>query len=198
MDEVILKESSVPILRSYRWERPAASFGYFENYEAVATQHAGRDLVRRWTGGGVVLHGDDFTYSLMVPAGFSLVKSSTAESYRLIHEQIAKTMQGSGLPAKIASQPAEKISRACFENPVTSDLLLDNRKIAGAAQRRTRHGLLHQGSIQILGLPPKFALTLAANLADEILQKTIEDSEVAAAQALSEKKYATQAWLKKF
>ena len=198
MDEVILEESSVPILRVYRWLKPAASFGYFEKYKAVEKQHAGRDLVRRWTGGGVVLHGEDFTYSLMVPAGISLLKINPAESYRLIHAQIAKTLQDSGLPAKIASAQAPKISQACFENPVTSDILLDNRKIAGAAQRRTSHGLLHQGSIQLPNLPPSFAHTLAANLSTQVVKKSVGQNTLTAAQTLSEKKDATKSWLSKF
>ena len=198
MDEVILKESSMPVLRVYRWLHPSASFGYFEKYEAVVKQHNGRDLVRRWTGGGVVLHGDDYTYSLMVPAGISLLNLTAAESYRLIHAQIAKTLQDSGLPARIASAPVPKISQACFENAVTYDILLDNRKIAGAAQRRSRQGLLHQGSIQLANLSPDFGQKLAGNLAREVPQKTIKRDELAAAQTLTEKKYATTPWLTKF
>src|SRR2546423_1117404 len=41
-----------------------------------------------------------------------------------------------------------RYSDNCFANPVRADVLLDGRKIAGAAQRRTTRGLLHQGSIQ--------------------------------------------------
>jgi hypothetical protein len=36
----------------------------------------------------------------------------------------------------------------CFANPVRADVMTDGRKIAGAAQRRTRRGLLQQRSIQ--------------------------------------------------
>src|SRR5262249_17430586 len=42
----------------------------------------------------------------------------------------------------------------CFAGFEKSDLLWQGRKIAGAAQRRTREGLLIQGSVQ----PPPIAL----------------------------------------
>ena len=69
MDEVILKEVSVPTLRTYCWLRPAVSFGCFEKFSSVVEEYADRESVRRWTGGGVVLHGEDLTYSLSVPKG---------------------------------------------------------------------------------------------------------------------------------
>ena len=133
MDEILLKKISRPLLRVYQWNRPAASFGYFEKYSAVEGEHAGRELVRRWTGGGVVLHGKDFTYSIMAPVDSPLFKSNAGESYRMIHEQIVETMRESGMRAWIASAASPKTSTACFENAVRHDILLDQQKIAGAA-----------------------------------------------------------------
>src|SRR5580698_7976 len=75
MDEIILKKTSAPVLRIYRWLRPAVSFGCFEKFFTVEKMHPGRELVRRWTGGGVVLHGDDLTYSLMVPRECALAQA---------------------------------------------------------------------------------------------------------------------------
>jgi len=198
VDEVVLKESSVPILRAYRWSNPSASFGYFESHSDVAKQHPGRDLVRRWTGGGVVLHGEDFTYSLMVPAGSSFLKLRAARSYMAIHRLIAKTMQESGIPASMAQNASPKISRACFENAVPNDVLLENRKIAGAAQRRSKFGLLHQGSIQYANLDPGFGEMLARNFAGRIVRRMISAAEMESAKILSANKYETDEWLRKF
>ena len=198
MDEILLEEISVPVLRIYRWLNPAVSFGYFEKYASVENQYADRDLVRRWTGGGVVLHGEDFTYSLIVPHGCALMQMSPAQSYLAIHEVITQAMQESGIAASIAAAPAPKISTACFENAVRHDVLLNSRKIAGAAQRRTRHGLLHQGSIQGDALTGNFAEKFGAKLSANVVQRPVRHREIAAAATLAESKYATPRWMRKF
>src|SRR5262252_2174086 len=68
IDEALLEAATVPTIRFYRWRSPALSFGYFGKFSDIAIYAAERDLVRRWTGGGIVLHGDDLTYSIMIPA----------------------------------------------------------------------------------------------------------------------------------
>ena len=68
IDEALLESATIPTIRFYRWNSPALSFGYFGTFSDVAIYAAERDLVRRWTGGGIVLHGDDLTYSIIIPA----------------------------------------------------------------------------------------------------------------------------------
>ncbi|HWB59326.1 MAG TPA: hypothetical protein VG733_07530 [Chthoniobacteraceae bacterium] len=198
MDEAILAEISVPTLRAYRWLRRSVSFGCFERYSEVEKQHPGCDLVRRWTGGGVVLHDGDFTYSLMVPRGGALGQAGPGQWYLAIHERLARTLRDCGLAALTAGGATPKISSACFENAVCHDVLLGERKIAGAAQRRTRWGLLHQGSIQGVELPGDFAQRLAANLGVRVIQRNATQSELKAAAALAKTKYATPEWTRKF
>ena len=198
MDEIILEEISVPILRTYRWLRPAVSFGYFEKYSAVENQYSNREMVRRWTGGGVVLHGEDVTYSIMAPRDCALSKMQPAQSYLAVHELIMQTMQELGMAASLTAAASPKISAACFKNAVSHDVLLGDRKIAGAAQRRTRAGLLHQGSIQSTELPDDFIEKFAVKLAIEVIQRPAKQGELAAAIALAESKYATPQWMRKF
>ena len=198
MDEVLLRRLDAPLLRIYRWARPAVSFGYFEKFEPVENEYPFFDLVRRWTGGGVVSHGDDLTYSLLVPINEPFMGLSTSDSYRAIHERIAGALRHCGLDASAAVQTCEKISQACFENKTMYDIMLNNRKIAGAAQRRTKLGLLHQGSIQVVKLPVMFAENLATNFSAKIVDRKIQKTEIENAMALSESKYATGAWTRKF
>ena len=198
MDEVLLKEISVPTLRAYCWLRPAVSFGYFEKYSAIENLHPGLELVRRWTGGGVVFHSGDFTYSLIIPSDHTLVKMRPAESYLAIHESLTQAMLGAGMVASLTAGASPKISSACFENAVPHDVLEGGRKIAGAAQRRTRHGLLHQGSIQTAELPGNFGKQFAAKLAAGVIQRQVKQSELSAAIELAGSKYATPQWLRKF
>jgi lipoate-protein ligase A len=198
LDEILLQRLARPLLRVYTWLRPAVSFGYFERFEPVKNQFPGRELVRRWTGGGVVPHGQDLTYSLLAPAGSEFLRLRTAESYRVIHERIAEALRCAGAPVCMAGADGQKISQACFENPARHDILFQGRKIAGAAQRRSKPGLLHQGSIQAIALPAAFGETLAAAFSGSILEKKIGAEEMAAARRLAESKYATEAWNRKF
>ena len=149
IDEVLLCRAITPQLRVYRWSAPAVSFGYFVASKDVAAQWPQRELVRRWTGGGAVPHGDDLTYTLVVPRSCAFFSLPLADSYRAIHERIASLLPDS----RMSERTDPKTSDACFENFAQHDVMIDGRKIAGAAQRRTREGLLHQGSIQCDAAP---------------------------------------------
>ena len=61
LDEVLLRRAAGPLLRVYRWARPAVSFGYFGKVADAEAAWPGREMVRRWTGGGIVPHGADVT-----------------------------------------------------------------------------------------------------------------------------------------
>lgn len=190
IDEALLEGvGGTPILRVYRWAQPAISFGVFEEFAPVRAKFPRHEWVRRWTGGGVVEHGADLTYSLIAPRGCAWAAGGAEESYRLVHLAIAGALRG----AEIAAEKAPRVSRACFENPVRHDLLLEGRKIGGAAQRRTRRGLLHQGSI-IAAVPPG---ELAAALAGEIIMRPMRALELDRARQLTASRYGTAEWLEK-
>jgi lipoate-protein ligase A len=198
IDEALLQTASLPLLRVYRWSRPAVSFGYFGRFDAAATAWPGREMVRRWTGGGVVAHGEDITYTLIVPRASDFFRHAARESYRLIHERIAGYLSRAGRAVGVAAQSSRKLSDACFENPVAFDLLADGMKVAGAAQRRAQRGLLHQGSIRVPGMTPGFSEGLAGVFAPEVAARELRAGELETAQVLAAQKYATDAWLRKF
>jgi len=209
IDEALLESETIPTIRFYRWHSAALSFGYFGRFSDVAIYAAERDLVRRWTGGGIVLHGDDLTYSIMIPASDPAFSESSIWIYEKIHRALADALNGVGEravvtggvdPGRIALSKHAGISAGgynCFTNPVRADVIMDGRKIAGAAQRRTRRGLLQQGSIQGFlmktDLAQKFSQALSAScrefqMNEEILQR---------AGQLAHQKYGTESWLKK-
>jgi lipoate-protein ligase A len=195
IDEALLCSARTPLLRIYRWVRPAVSFGYFEKFTDLGKLTRGREAVRRWTGGGVVLHGEDLTYTLIVPARQAFAQLPARESYRRIHERLAAALQGDGIAAALAPSAAPKVSHSCFENAAEADVLAGDRKIAGAAQRRTRHGLLHQGSIQG-GVFVGFSL--GEVFGDVRTRRELDRDECAAAAELAAMKYGTDAWLRRF
>ncbi len=197
LDEVLLGRAEGPLLRVYRWARPAVSFGYFGKVADADAVWPGREMVRRWTGGGIVPHGADVTYTLIVPRGCAFFRTGAAESYRAIHECIAALLAEQGQPVRVAAAAGAKISDACFENPARYDLLGEDGKIAGAAQRRARAGLLHQGSVQSAALPADFCTRLGAAFARKVIPRPLAKDELAEAHELSAAKYATTTWLRR-
>ena len=137
-----------PVLRFYGWTERAASFGYFPKYPDVERLTSLRPLVRRPTGGGIVPHDADWTYSLMFPAGHEWHRLPAAESYRRVHEWLQAAFARLKAPTGLASHCRKAGPGQCFAGYEKFDLLWQGKKIAGAAQRRTRDGLLIQGSVQ--------------------------------------------------
>lgn len=148
VDEWLLETIACPVLRVYSWKGDWGSLGYFGEIAKARESFPDLDLVRRWTGGGMVDHRCDWTYTLVVPKGEFLARLRGAESYRLIHEQLMQTIAQEKIAAKMSWGESMTGANVCFENPVTYDLVdSDGRKLAGAGQRRSRSGLLHQGSV---------------------------------------------------
>ena len=195
IDEALLETAEIPAIRFYKWDHPALSFGYFGKFSEVANHSAERDLVRRWTGGGIVFHGDDLTYSIVIPAADPAFSESSMSIYEKIHNAIRAALVANGQSAELAGNGAPRISDSCFANPVRADVLSNGRKIAGAAQRRTRRGLLQQGSIQGVDLNKNFADQVASELCAKCHYKTLDECLVARANQIEEQKYSAASWL---
>ncbi|HXC37279.1 MAG TPA: hypothetical protein VNV43_15490 [Candidatus Acidoferrales bacterium] len=155
LDEALLEGASrlgQPVLRFYGWTAPAASFGYFQKYSTVERATLLRPLVRRPTGGGIVPHDTDWTYSFAVPPGHEWHSLAAIDSYRRIHEWIRDAFATLKIQTSLApdkkSVGSEDAPGECFTGHEKFDLLWHGKKIAGAAQRRNKLGLLIQGSVQ--------------------------------------------------
>jgi lipoate-protein ligase A len=222
IDEALLETVKVPSIRFYQWKSPALSFGYFGNFADVAGYATERDLVRRWTGGGIVFHGDDLTYSIIIPANEPAFGESPKLTYEKIHCALRDALAANGEAVELAAMAGHATLRrprtarrdvpanACFANPVRADVMVNGRKVAGAAQRRTRAGLLHQGSIQLatgrfrvaaaIG-DVDFGNCLAERFARELSKvrnaKSLSNSLVERAEKIAEQKYNTQNWLQR-
>jgi len=143
-----------PRFRHYGWRAPAFTFGYSQKIAFVRNAlPAGEtlDLCRRPTGGGIVDHRDDWTFSLVIPRGHPLEDVRATQSYREVHECLAAALQRQGAPAatKKERNPNEEPGGVCFERAELYDVVNERtgKKIAGAAQKRNKHGLLMQGSL---------------------------------------------------
>jgi len=166
--------AGVPRFRHYGWHRPAFTFGYSQKLSFVQTQlPPGErfDLCRRPTGGGVVDHRDDWTYALVIPRGHPLEELRATQSYREVHEALAAALRVQGVPATTKKAEVERVAPnalladqapwgqgappsagpagVCFQRAEIFDVVHERsgEKIAGAAQKRNKQGLLFQGSI---------------------------------------------------
>ena len=151
-DELLLRRSSLigqAVLRLYSWNQSASSFGYFQRYADVSLWTDLRPLIRRPTGGGLVRHDEhEWTYSLTFPAGHPWWQLKAEISYQRVHNWIRRAFERCGVTTELCSEVIQAGSGQCFIGAEKSDLIFRGRKIAGAAQRRNREGLLIQGSIQ--------------------------------------------------
>jgi len=195
VDEALLEDAAAPILRFYRWRQPSLSFGYFGRYSEVADQSNEREIVRRWTGGGIVPHGDDLTYSVIIPAFHSFFAKPSPETYAALHDAIRGALDANGVQATLANAAAPKVSENCFANAVRADVMSGGQKIAGAAHRRSRVGLLHQGSIQQRDLPERFRSDLAQALCERYEMRTLTPELMERAAGIAATKYGTTEWL---
>jgi lipoate-protein ligase A len=213
LDEALLEAMArlqSPVLRFYGWTEPAATFGYFQKFSQVERAMRLRPLVRRPTGGGIVPHDTDWTYSVAVPPGHEWHALAAIESYRRIHEWIQAAFAKLNIQTELAPSPKKpagdgsEMPGECFTSHEKFDLLWRGKKIAGAAQRRNKLGLLIQGSVQ----PPPIsvsrgdwekAMRAAGSESFSIEWKNFDADETLAARAaeLARQKYSQAAYNQK-
>jgi len=197
VDQSWLETAEFPVLRVYEWDQATVTLGYAQNLAKLVETLPSWPVVRRWTGGGVVLHDQDETYSVIVPGSHAWAETRPLDSYRLIHQALAEGLNAAGLDECRLAGPEDLIENPfCFVAPALHDVVRGKSKIAGAGQRRGRLGLLHQGSVQQVALPPGFWSAWAAGLAATVIPVTELPPQTAArAQELVEKRYALPQWL---
>jgi lipoate-protein ligase A len=197
VDQAMLEQTGRPMLRIYGWDRPTVTIGYAQNLGKLAGALPRWPVVRRWTGGGVVFHKGDLTYTLIVPAGHPWAEVRPVESYRLIHQSLAEALCSAGYEGcRLAGEEDVRDLPFCFEAPALHDVIRGAAKVAGAGQRRGRLGLLHQGSVQQVALDAGFwrgwASALAADVAElEIIPEGVKER----AGELRRDRYSLKQWL---
>lgn len=189
VDQWLAESCTVPVLRSYRWQPGWGSFGYFGIQRELPPWPV--RWVRRWTGGGIVDHRADWTYTLFVPRGHRLAEARGADSYHTVHAALASALCDAGTNVCLAGDIATTAGGECFLRPVEHDVLNSRgQKIAGAGQRRTSRGLLHQGSVAAVPCPATLARKLALNVVER--PPALDAARV---MELAKLRYEGEAWL---
>jgi lipoate-protein ligase A len=164
VDEALLAcfdpETSRPLLRIYCWEPPALSLGRFQKGCEVLDQErcaqARVPVVRRITGGGVIYHAGEITYSLVCAPCQVPSAASIRESFRVLTSFLIRFYDKLGLDARYAVEhfPAgTKLGERtgfCFAGKESYDIMIDGKKIGGNAQRRLKDVIFQHGSIPVV------------------------------------------------
>jgi lipoate-protein ligase A len=114
--------------------------------------------VRRPTGGGAIWHHHELTYAIAIPRGCPLVRPNTA-LYRAVHGAIAEVLADRGIPARrrgeggAASQVGEERPLLCFTGRDPEDIVWEDHKLVGSAQRRRGGAVLQHGSVLLARSP---------------------------------------------
>ncbi|HSX13081.1 MAG TPA: lipoate--protein ligase family protein [Chlamydiales bacterium] len=147
-----------PILHLYDWKNPSLTYGHFirpENHIHLETAKTlGISLAKRPTGGGIVFHIWDYAFSFLLPSSHKHFSDNTLENYRFVNEIVLEVIQELfSLSAQIIPDSfvsiGEDCQHFCMARPTQYDVVYNGMKIAGAAQRKTKKGYLHQGTISL-------------------------------------------------
>jgi lipoyl(octanoyl) transferase len=163
LDEALLScfdaGGSQPILRLYGWNPPALSLGRYQDAGAALKLDLcaadGVPVVRRMTGGGIIFHAQELTYSIVCAPGQIGEGAGVKDGFRRLCAFLLGTYRRLGLDAAFAGDlnPAgERLGERtafCFAGKEEFDVLVNGRKIGGNAQRRLRGAILQHGSIPL-------------------------------------------------
>jgi lipoate-protein ligase A len=180
MDEALLEHvaattTETAVLRTYGWSVPTLSLGYFQRLADAREDLRWRKvpLLRRPTGGGAIWHDRELTYAVILPTNHPQAKSSNL-LYRAVHGAILRVLLEHGLNAYPRGTPEQPESGGlggkrpflCFADRDPEDLVCNQFKVVGSAQRKRRGALLQHGSILLSASEPAPELPGICDLAD--------------------------------
>ncbi len=166
-----LKDEEDAILHLYDWEGDAATYGHFIDPEKFlnmeSVSRSSLDLARRPTGGGIIFHNCDLAFSVLIPSTHPNFSINPLENYAFVNTRVIWAIgQMIDLSAELLPEEAQPLDSNCksfcMAKPTKYDVMIQGKKVGGAAQRKTRDGFLHQGSIQIGLLSESFLRSVLA------------------------------------
>lgn len=160
IDEALLNcfnDKNLPILRLYGWEPAAISVGRFQNVsealDVTMCQKSQLPVIRRITGGGLIYHHQELTYSIICHSKDLGGTSGLPESYKKICSFLLAFYTSLGLDADYAMNcKSGKLGvkeSFCFAGNEQYDVVIQDQKIGGNAQRRLKKGIFQHGSIPV-------------------------------------------------
>jgi len=152
----IYKVSGIPVFRIYGWRPYGFSTGYGQKIEDVldipSCIRDGIPFVKRPTGGGIIFHGDEVTYSLVCSEKDIGAPATVKDGYKIICSFILAAYRYYGATPVFAiesGQLKKERSTLCFASFEDYDILIKGKKIGGNAQKRIRDIIMQHGSLPL-------------------------------------------------
>ena len=152
-DEALINSfhnNDIPILRIYSWEK-SFTIGASQKFnEFISTHDYSHNFAKRITGGGLLYHGFDISYSLLIPKSY-MSSLNVKQSYEYICNFLLEFYKNLGLSASYAKDLNFELSKNkfCQIGFEAYDIIINNIKIGGNAQKRTKNIIFQHGSIPI-------------------------------------------------
>lgn len=208
VDELLMKNASspgfLPTLRVYSWNKPSYSAGYFQNLNEIKkSAKPGAQIVKRLSGGGLVFHGEDLTFSLIMRYPNAYFSNDTKASYLKINEALLAGFRKlypelDFADCKTIPSGRANNGRVCFESPACYDLVLEGRKVVGSSQRRSGGTLLYQSTIFLKNDVPTLREKLLEGFRSrwkiDFKNTPLSDEELKEAETIKQERYSDPEW----
>jgi len=183
LDEKIFSrysEDGIPVLRVYRWRAPSFTYGISQSPEEEINLDLCLknkvEIAKRMTGGGVLFHHDEITYSFVCSKDDIGESKDVFVSYRDICAFLINFYQSLGLKASFALLEKSFKNRSvpnklCSASYEKYDIVINGKKIGGNAQKRRREVIFQHGSIPLRtdwDIVRKYAKNLPENISDSV------------------------------
>jgi lipoate-protein ligase A len=141
-----LEAGNIPsTLRVYSWEPKCITLGYAQGMFV----QQGWDVVRRPTGGGIVYHEEgEVAYSVVTAIDDPILPKGLIPSYKKISQAIVYALRKLDIKAELSAQPSAERSSLCFAQSMEYEIIANDKKIVGSAQKRGKRALLQQGAVK--------------------------------------------------
>ncbi|WP_024954564.1 lipoate--protein ligase family protein [Sulfurospirillum arcachonense] len=171
-----------PIFRLYTWKPNSFTIGRFQKLEEIKnSENFGDNWAKRVTGGGLLLHGFDLSYTIIIPTKL-LNKKSVKESYEYLCSFLLNFYQKLGLHVQYAKDLHVNLEKSffCQEGFEAYDMICNGKKLGGNAQKRGKNLILQHGSIPLRNDQRKFTGTsleeFDVNLNEKKAKKLLKES----------------------
>lgn len=151
-------KDGIPTFRIYGWQEPSFTYGLSQKPERemnmVECNKDNIHFAKRMTGGGILFHHNEITYSLVCSKDDIGEEKDVFVSYRKICAFLISFYQSLGLKPTFACEVDNFIDNSaahplCSASHEKYDILINGKKIGGNAQKRNRQAVFQHGSIPI-------------------------------------------------